>query len=132
MIIRERAPFIIDEGLEGNRKVRVDFAEDHGGEVWLADSDKGLVRVGGLNSAGGVLPSSRAGERGRALRGGGFDDVCDCNSRGTSRMCLRLDSASAPGGVLTRGLIKLRGATMNDISIGVGEGRSTGVLWRIS
>jgi len=132
VIIRETAPLIIDESLEGNRKVRVGFAEDHGGEFWLADSDKSLVRVGGLNSAGGIKPSSCTGERGRALRGGGLDDVYDFNSRGTSRMCLRLDSASAPGGVLTRGLIKLRGATMNDISIGVGEGRSTGVLWRIS
>jgi len=82
----------------------------------------------GLNGVGGIKSSRRAGERGRALRGGGLDDVRDFESGDTRRLCLGFGFAVAPGGVLGGGLIKLQSATINDISVGVGRGRSTRVL----
>jgi len=97
--------FIIDEDLEGNREVGVSFAEGRGGEVWLADLDKGFVRGGGLNSAGGIEPSGRAGERRRALGGGGLNDVCDFNSGSARRLSLRLGLAFVPHCAFSGGLI---------------------------
>jgi len=79
-----------------------------------------------LNSAGRIEPSGRAGEGSRALGGGGLDGVRDFNSGGTRRLCLRLGPAFAPGGVISSGLIKLRSATMDDISVGAGGGREHG------
>ena len=74
------SPFVVDKGLEGDRKIGVSFAEDRGSEVWPADSDKGFIRVGGLNSAEGIEPSGHAGEGRRALGGGSLDGVRDFNS----------------------------------------------------
>ena len=85
----------------------------------------------GLNSAGGIEPSGRAGEGRRAIGGGGLDGFRDFNSGGTRRLCLRLGLASAPSGGVSSGLIKLRSATMNDVSVGAGGGGSTGVLRRM-
>ena len=123
--------FVIDESLEGNGKVGVCFAEDRGGEVRPADSDKGFVGVRGLNRAGGIKSSGRAGEGSRALGGGGLNDLRDFNRSRTRRLCLGLGLAIAPGGVISCGLIKLGSATVNDISVGAAGGRSTGVLWSV-
>ena len=75
-----------------------------------------------MNSAGGIEPSGRAREGRRALGGGRLDGVRDFNTGGTRRLCLRLGLAFAPGGVISSGLIKLRSATMDDISVGAGVG----------
>ena len=120
--------FIVDEGLEGNVKLGVCFVEDRGGEVWPADSDKGFIRVEGLNPGGGIEPSGQAGERRKALGGGSLKEIRDFNSGGTRRHCLRFGLAFAPGGVLSGSLIKLPIATMNDISVGAGVSGGTGVL----
>ena len=118
--------FVIDEGPEGDRKVGVCFAEDRGGKVWPADSDKGFIGVGGLNCAGGIEPSGSAREGRRALGGGGLEGVRDLNSTSTRRLCLRLGLARAPGDVVSCGRIKLRSATMHDIRVGMGGGRQYG------
>jgi len=79
----------------------------------------------------GIEPSGPAGEGRRAFGGGGLNAVRHFNSGGTRRLCLRLGFAFVPGGVVSCSLIKLRSATMNDISVGMGGGGSTGVLWRM-
>ena len=84
------------------------------------DSDKGFVRVGGMNRAGGIKPCGRAGEGRKALGRGGLNDVCDFNSGNTRGQCFRLGLAFAPAGVVSCCLIKLRSATMKDISVGAG------------
>jgi len=63
--------------------------------------------VRGLNTVGSSTSSGRDGERGRAFRGGGLDDVPHFDCRDTRRLGLGLDFAFAPGGVLGGGLIKL-------------------------
>jgi len=107
VITRETAPLSWKKVLKATRRSEFASRRTEASEDLRVDSDKGFVRVGGLNGEGGIKPSGCAGERRRALRGGGLKDVHNFNSGGTTRVCLRLGFTCAPGGVLSDGLIKV-------------------------